>query len=83
MLTVMTIGIDLSSIFSELLLLSYTNDIISKKMIYLYLTIYSENNEELAIMAMNTFMKDCNHIEGRIRGLALKTLCSMKISSSL
>lgn len=82
-LAVMTLGIDLSSIFTEVLMFSYTNDVISKKMIYLYLTMYSENNEELAIMALNTFLKDCNNNDAKIRGLALRTLCSLKIPSAL
>jgi AP-4 complex subunit beta-1 len=82
-LAVMTLGVDLSSIFTEVLMFSYTNDVISKKMIYLYLTMYSENNEELAIMALNTFLKDCNNSDPKIRGLALRTLCSLKIPSAL
>ncbi len=56
---------------------TYTNDIITEKMIYLYLTKYAKTNEETSIMAINTFLKDCKHVEGRIRGYALKTLCSL------
>jgi len=82
-LAVMTLGVDLSSIFTEVLMFSYTNDVISKKMIYLYLTMYSENQEDLAIMALNTFLKDCNNSDAKIRGLALRTLCSLKIPSAL
>jgi len=42
----MTLGIDVSSLFSEMCMLSFTEDIITKKMIYLYLTTYSESNSE-------------------------------------
>ena len=63
-------------------LASYTNDIIEKKMIYLYLTNYAEANPESAVMAINTFLKDCNHKEGKIRGLALRSLCSLRFSGS-
>lgn len=72
---IMTLGIDLSSIFTEILMFSYTNDIVSKKMIYLYLSNYAKTNKETAIMAINTFMKDCKNPDGKIRGYALKTLC--------
>ena len=58
---IMTLGIDLSNIFTDVLMFSYTNDIISKKMIYLYLINYAKTNNETAIMAINTFLKDCNH----------------------
>lgn len=83
LISVLTLGIDLTSIFTEILMFSYTDDIISKKMIYLYLTNYAKKNKELAIMAINTFMKDCRHTEGKIRGIALKTLCSLNISTAL
>ena len=82
-ISVMTLGIDLSSIFTDVLMLSYTNDIISKKMIYLYLMNYAETNEETSIMAMNTFLKDCVAKDGKIRGLALRTLCGLKTESAL
>lgn len=51
-------------------------------MIYLYLGNYAESHPDLAIMAMNTFLKDCQHADGKIRGLALRSLCSMRFSGS-
>lgn len=33
-------------------------------------------------MAINTFRKDCGHKEGKIRGLALRSLCSLRFSGS-
>lgn len=82
-LSVMTVGIDLSSLFTDVLMFSYVNDIISKKMVYFYLTSYCESNEETAVMALNTFLKDCASPDGKIRGLALRTLCSLKVPSAL
>lgn len=79
----MTVGIDLSPLFTEVLMFSYVNDVISKKMIYFYITSYYENNEQLAMMALNTFLKDCGSPNGIIRGLALRSLCSLKIQSAL
>jgi vesicle coat complex subunit len=38
----MTMGIDVSPLFDEMCLVSQVNDIIQKKMIYLYLTNYAE-----------------------------------------
>ncbi len=80
----MTLGIDVSPLFSEMCLvgpahqLSYTKDIISKKMIYLYLNNYAEHNSGLAIMAINSFLKDCEDKDSKIRGLALRSLCSLR-----
>lgn len=36
------IGIDVSKLFPEMCMASYTNDLVQKKMIYLYLTTYAE-----------------------------------------
>ena len=74
----MTFGIDLSSIFTDIVMVSYTNDLVCKKMIYLYIITYAEMNEESAVMSLNTFLKDCNSPDGKIRGLALRSLCGLK-----
>lgn len=56
------------------------NDEVMKKMIYFYLTTYAEDNPDLSIMAINTFKKDCKHTSAKIRGLALRNLCSFRSS---
>lgn len=76
----MTLGIDASPIFSEMCRASFTNDEVQKKMIYFYLTTYAEEHPDLSIMAINTFKKDCKHTSSRIRGMALRNLCSFKSS---
>lgn len=76
----MTLGMDASPVFSEMCRASFTNDEVMKKMIYFYLTTYAEDNPDLAIMAVNTFKKDCKHSSSKIRGLALRNLCSFKSS---
>lgn len=79
----MTLGIDVSALFSEMSMLSFTNDIISKKMIYLYLTTYSETNPELALMAINSFVKDCQNENPLIRAYALRSLCSLRFAGAI
>ncbi len=49
-------------------------------MIYLYLTNYSENNQECAILAINTFLTDCKMADYKVRALALQTLSSLRFS---
>ena len=73
-----TLGVDTSRLFPEMVLASYTNDLTEKKLIFFYLSIYAEQNPEIAIMAVNTFYKDCIHSDPRIRGLSLKSLSSLK-----
>lgn len=75
----MTLGIDVSPLFSEMVMASATNDLVQKKMVYLYLVNYAESNSDLAILAVNTLQKDCRDDDPMIRGLALRSLCSLNL----
>lgn len=74
----MTLGIDVSRLYPEMVKASRTDDVVMKKMIYLYLINYAEQNQELAILAINTFLMDCKQPNHKIRGLALRSLCSLR-----
>lgn len=75
----MTLGIDVSPLFSEMVMASATNDLVQKKMVYLYLMNYAESNSDLALLAVNTLQKDCRDDDPMIRGLALRSLCSLSL----
>ena len=75
----MTLGIDVSRLFPDMVKASMTDDVVMKKMIYLYLINYAESNQELAILAINAFLMDCKQTNHKIRGLALRSLCSLRI----
>ena len=47
-------------------------------MIYFYLINYSDNNPDLALMAINSFSKDCEDKDVKLKGLALRSLCSLR-----
>lgn len=51
-------------------------------MIYQYITNYAEKNPDLVVMAINTFLVDCKSHNGKIRGLALRSLCSLRSKDS-
>jgi AP-1 complex subunit beta-1 len=53
----MTIGKDVSAVFAEVTSCSQTTDLELKKLVYLYLINYAKTQPELAIMAVNTFVK--------------------------
>jgi AP-4 complex subunit beta-1 len=74
----MTLGIDVSRLYPEMVKASRTDDVVMKKMIYLYLINYAEQNQELAILAINTFWMDIKQTNHKIRGLALRSLCSLR-----
>lgn len=78
----MTLGIDVSSLFAEMVKASSIDDIVSKKMIYHYLTANSKDNKELVILTINRFLIDCKSTNAKIWGLALRSLCQLKFNDS-
>ncbi|PFH36721.1 HEAT repeat-containing protein [Besnoitia besnoiti] len=79
----MTVGLDVSRLFADVVMLASTPDLVQKKMIYQYLTNYADTNPSLSLLAINTFQKDCNDEDPRLRGLAIRSLCSLRLSCML
>uniref|UniRef100_A0A2P2J6I3 Beta-adaptin-like protein n=1 Tax=Rhizophora mucronata TaxID=61149 RepID=A0A2P2J6I3_RHIMU len=77
----MTIGIDVSSLFGEMVMCSATSDIVLKKMCYLYVGNYAEVNPDLALLTINFLQRDCKDDDPMIRGLALRSLSSLRVSN--
>ncbi|KYO01435.1 putative AP-4 complex subunit beta [Plasmodium gaboni] len=77
----MTLGVDVSKLFPDIIMISSTNDIIQKKMIYLYLNNYAETNSELSLLTINTLQKDSKDDDPIIRGLALRSFCNLRINN--
>lgn len=75
----MTLGIDVSRLFTEMMLAIETRDLVIKKMVYLYLCNYAVTHPDLAQMCTNTLQKDCGNEDPMVRGLALRSLCSLNL----
>lgn len=75
----MTLGIDVSRLFSEMMMAIETRDLVIKKMVYLYLCNYAKTHPELAQMCTNTLQKDCGNEDPMVRGLALRALCGLNL----
>eukprot|EP00804_Cyclotella_cryptica_P011817 CCRYP_015344-RA/>CCRYP_015344-RA protein AED:0.06 eAED:0.08 QI:0/0/0/1/1/1/2/0/731 len=75
----MTLGIDVSRLFTEMMLAIETRDLVVKKMVYLFLCNYAETHPDLAQMCTNTLVKDCGNEDPMVRGLALRALCSLRL----
>lgn len=75
----MTLGIDVSRLLTEMMLVIETRDLVIKKMVYLFLSNYATANPELAQMCTNTLTKDCHNEDPMVRGLALRSLCSLRL----
>jgi vesicle coat complex subunit len=77
----MTLGIDVSRLFNEMVLCVETKDLVVKKMVYLYLTSYAQEHPDMALMCLNSLHRDCIDQDPTVRGLALRSLCSLRLPS--
>jgi vesicle coat complex subunit len=56
-----------------------TDNLELKKLVYLYLMNYAKTQPEMAILAVNTFAKDCNDPNPLIRALAVRTMGCIRV----
>lgn len=77
----MTQGLDVSGVFMEMVKASATVDIVQKKLVYLYMCTYAPLKPDLALLAINTLCKDCSDPNPMVRGLALRSMCSLRWAS--
>lgn len=78
----MTINVDMSSLFTQMIIAATTTsaqDLVLKKMLYLYICTYAQQKPDLTLLAINTLTKDCGDSDPTIRGLALRSLCSLRV----
>lgn len=75
----MTSGIDTSALFPDVIMSCFSSDVVCKKLIYLYLATQSKGNEELAVLAINALVRECNDQSPVVRGLALRSLAAMHV----
>jgi len=78
----MTHGIDVSSLFHEMLNASAMHDIKQKKLIYLYICTHAESNSTSALLTINMLVKDAlDHPNPLIRGLALRSMFNIRLAN--
>ena len=75
----MTLGIDVSPLFSQMVMSVETRDLVVKKMVYHYLCSYAHEQPEMGLMCVNTLQRDCSNDDPMVRGLALRNLCSLRL----
>ncbi|CAF0929147.1 unnamed protein product [Didymodactylos carnosus] len=81
----MTVGKDVRSIlfpsqlFPDVVNCMQTDNLELKKLVYLYLMNYAKTQPDMAILAVNTFAKDCNDPNPLIRALAVRTMGCIRV----
>ncbi|KAJ6234964.1 ap-1 complex subunit beta-1 [Anaeramoeba flamelloides] len=75
----MTVGKDVSDLFTEVLNSLQTKDLEIKKLVYLYLMKYASKKSEQAILVVNTLVQDTKDNNPLIRALAIRTMGSIRV----
>eukprot|EP00741_Cyanophora_paradoxa_P012078 tig00020592_g11671.t1 len=75
----MTVGKDVSMLFTDVVNCMQTRNIELKKLVYLYLINYAKSQPDLAILAVNTFVKDSQDSNPLIRALAVRTMGCIRV----
>ncbi|CAH9132162.1 unnamed protein product [Cuscuta epithymum] len=75
----MTVGKDVSSLFTDVVNCMQTESLELKKLVYLYLINYAKSQPDLAILAVNTFVKDSQDPNPLIRALAVRTMGCIRV----
>lgn len=58
----MTVGKDVSMLFTDVVNCMQTENLELKKLVYLYLINYAKSHPDLTILAVNTFVKVCTKL---------------------
>uniref|UniRef100_A0AAV1VD65 Beta-adaptin appendage C-terminal subdomain domain-containing protein n=1 Tax=Peronospora matthiolae TaxID=2874970 RepID=A0AAV1VD65_9STRA len=75
----MTVGKDVSMLFTDVVNCIQTADTQLKKLVYLYLINYAKSNPDLTILAVNTFVKDAADVNPLIRALSVRTMGCIRV----
>lgn len=76
----MTVGKDVSALFPEVVNCMQSDNLELKKLTYLYIMNYAKSQPDQAIMAVNSFVKDCQDPNPLIRALAVRTMGCIRVN---
>uniref|UniRef100_A0A8C1P644 AP complex subunit beta n=1 Tax=Cyprinus carpio TaxID=7962 RepID=A0A8C1P644_CYPCA len=75
----MIVGKCINALFPDVVNCMQTDNLELKKLVYLYLMNYAKSQPDMAIMAVNTFVKDCEDPNPLIRALAVRTMGCIRV----
>uniref|UniRef100_A0A7S2ZXZ8 AP complex subunit beta n=2 Tax=Rhodosorus marinus TaxID=101924 RepID=A0A7S2ZXZ8_9RHOD len=75
----MTIGRDVSGLFTDVLNCMQSPNIEIKKLVYLYIVNYAHTKPDLAILAVNSFVRDSEDPNPLLRALAIRTMACIRV----
>lgn len=75
----MTVGKDVSMLFTDVIKSMQTDNLELKKLVYLYIINYARSQPEKAILVVNSFQKDASAASPLIRALAIRTMGCIRV----
>jgi Adaptin N terminal region len=81
LVSLQTLGVDVSPLFGTVLMNAATADVPTKKMLYHYVTAVAKTKPDLALLTVNMLVKDASDADPTIRTLALRSLASLRVPS--
>jgi len=75
----MTVGKDVSSLFTDVIKGMQTDNIELKKLVYLYIINYARSQPDKAILIVNTFQRDALDKSPLVRALAIRTMGCIRV----
>lgn len=75
----MTVGKDVSTLFTEVVNCIQTDNLELKKLVYLYIINYAKTQPDYALLCVNTFTKDASDSNPLIRALAIRTMGCIRV----
>ena len=75
----MTVGKDVSALFPDVVNYMQTDNLELKKLVYLYVMNYAKSQPDMAIMAVNSFVKDCEDPNPLTQALAVRTMQCIRV----
>ncbi|XP_071306474.1 AP-4 complex subunit beta-1 isoform X2 [Agelaius tricolor] len=72
-------GADVSGLFPEMVKAGAVPDVVQKKLVSFYVRAQAPQQPQLALLAVNSLLKDCAHPSPAVRGLALRTMCGLRM----
>jgi AP-3 complex subunit beta len=82
-MAMMTVGRDMSQFFADVVKNVVVENVEVKKLVYMYITHYAEQNADLALLSINTFQKDLQNSNQRVRGNALRAMSGIRVPSTV
>ncbi|XP_053943817.1 AP-4 complex subunit beta-1 [Cuculus canorus] len=75
----MSQGAEVSSLFAEMVKAGAAADLAQKKLSWLFVQAQAPRQPQLALLAVNSLRRDCAHPSPAVRGLALRSMCGLRI----